>query len=73
MPVMDGFTATREIVRIFGSNHPPIIALTANAMSGDREHCLKYGMNDFLSKPISKAKLLEAIRKWNPRHRTSKA
>jgi signal transduction histidine kinase/ActR/RegA family two-component response regulator len=73
MPVMDGFTAPREIIRIFGSNHPPIIALTANAMSGDREHCLKYGMNDFLSKPISKAKLLEAIRKWNPRRRTSKA
>ena len=72
MPVMDGFTATREIVKIFGTNHPPIIALTANAMSGDREHCLQYGMNDFLSKPISKAKLLEAIRKWNPRRRTAK-
>jgi signal transduction histidine kinase/CheY-like chemotaxis protein len=70
MPVMDGFTATREIIKIFGSNHPPVIALTANAMSGDREHCLQYGMNDFLSKPISKAKLLEAIRKWNPRRRT---
>ncbi len=71
MPVMDGFTATREIVKIFGSQHPPIIALTANAMSGDREHCLQYGMNDFLSKPISKAKLLESVRKWNPRRRTS--
>ena len=72
MPVMDGFTATREIIKVYGTNHPPIIALTANAMSGDREHCLKYGMNDFLSKPISKAKLLEAIRKWNPRRKTAK-
>ncbi len=71
MPIMDGFTTPREIIRIFGSNHPPIIALTANAMSGDREHCLKYGMNDFLSKPLSKAKLLEAIRKWNPRRRNA--
>lgn len=73
MPVMDGFTATREIVKIFGENHPPIIALTANAMTGDRENCLKHGMNDFLSKPISKAKLLEILRKWNSKNSNPKA
>ena len=72
MPVMDGFTATREIVKIFGENHPPIIALTANAMTGDRENCLKHGMNDFLSKPISKAKLLEILRKWNSQNSNPK-
>jgi PAS domain S-box-containing protein len=67
MPVMDGYEATAAI-RDPGSkvrNHAiPIIALTANAMREDRKKCLDAGMDDYLSKPIDLAKLLEMIEKW---------
>ncbi|MCU7553162.1 ATP-binding protein [Alteromonas sp. ASW11-19] len=67
MPVMDGFEATR---RIRGGEagdsyrHIPIIALTANAMKGDRDICLQAGMNDYLSKPFEAEDLHEKIRVW---------
>ena len=57
MPVMDGLMATQEI-RSANFNHPHIIALTANAMDGDREVCLKAGMDDYMSKPLN----LDALR-----------
>ncbi len=65
MPEMDGLDATRAIRKLRGSrSETPIIAMTANAMKGDREKCLQAGMNDYLSKPIDKAKLFEKIEHW---------
>jgi CheY-like chemotaxis protein len=62
MPEMDGVEATKRI-RAFedGNRNIPIIALTANAMKGDRERYLSAGMNDYVSKPIDPKLLLEAI------------
>jgi len=67
MPVMDGMTATTEIRRreqIRGGARMPIIALTANAMEGDRERCLAAGMDDFLTKPFTLQKLAALLRRW---------
>ena len=65
MPVMDGYEATRQI-RKLGNSLVPIIALTANAMSSDRDRCLREGMNDFLSKPVEIEQLAEVLAKWIP-------
>ena len=65
MPEMDGLEATTEIRKLAGQMAEiPIIAMTANAMKGDRERCLMAGMNDYASKPIDTAKLLERIAFW---------
>jgi CheY-like chemotaxis protein len=62
MPEMDGITATKEIRKLSQSlNSPYIIAMTANAMIGDREICLNAGMNDYISKPISIDKIGNAL------------
>jgi len=61
MPMMDGFDATREIRRRFGSSGPHIIATTADAMRGDREACLASGMDDYLSKPLRVEELQRAL------------
>ncbi len=67
MPEMDGYEATR-MIRNPKSQVPrhdiPIIAMTANAMQGDREKCLESGMTDYISKPIDPDDLLEIIEKW---------
>ncbi|MDR6870352.1 signal transduction histidine kinase/DNA-binding response OmpR family regulator [Bosea sp. BE125] len=67
MPVMDGLEATRTIRRR-GLATLPIIALTANAFSSDREDCLAAGMSDFVAKPINRAKMTAILAKWLPEY-----
>jgi HPt (histidine-containing phosphotransfer) domain-containing protein len=69
MPEMDGYEATRHIrMPVTGTRNPqiPIIALTADALSGDSDKCLQAGMNDYLSKPVGRKKLAGALAKWIP-------
>jgi CheY-like chemotaxis protein len=63
MPEMDGMEATKAI-REKGFDRIPIIAMTAQAMVGDREKCLEGGMNDYLSKPIKREIVFEMVKKW---------
>ncbi len=65
MPVMDGFEATRRIREVEnGRRRSPIVALTAGALREERDHCYEAGMDDFLSKPIAKAELAQALATW---------
>lgn len=65
MPVMDGIEATKKIRDTLPEHKQPvIIAMTANAFFEDRERCLKAGMNDFLSKPISVEMVKTSLKKW---------
>ncbi len=63
MPEMDGLTATREL-RQAGFADVPIIAMTANAMKGDKEICLEAGMTDYISKPIKREIVYSVLEKW---------
>lgn len=64
MPEMDGYQAIKEI-QSWETNHDvPIIAVTAQAMSGDREKCIEAGAADYISKPIDVDILLEVLKKW---------
>jgi CheY-like chemotaxis protein len=64
MPVMDGLTATKKILSLPGCEQLPILALTANVLREDRNHCLSVGMKDFLTKPIQPAELWAALNRW---------
>ena len=64
MPVMDGLTATRQIRLLSWLQELPILAMTANAMTGDRERCLEAGMNDYISKPIDPQDLAVKLLRW---------
>lgn len=68
MPVMDGYEATREIRKIEkesnNNKHIPIIAITANAIKGDIDVCLEAGMDDYLSKPVTSADVIERVKKY---------
>lgn len=66
MPEMDGFEATEKIRELEQSmgRHIPIVAMTANALEGDRERCLAAGMDDYISKPVNVEKLSTILNKW---------
>ena len=64
MPVMDGYAATREIRKESRFEHLPIIAMTANAMVGDRDRALEAGMNDYVTKPLDIDALFIVLQKW---------
>ncbi|MEO5377088.1 MAG: PAS domain S-box protein [Magnetococcus sp. DMHC-6] len=64
MPIMDGLTATREIRKDSRFSELPILAMTANAMSGDREMCLDAGMQDHIAKPLDPEKMFSTIARW---------
>ena len=63
MPIMDGFEACRQI-RTLTSPQPVIIAVTANALVGERQRCLDAGMDDYLSKPFQAEQLIGVVQKW---------
>jgi signal transduction histidine kinase len=69
MPVMDGFEATRRIRddEEGMDAHTPIVALTADALAGDRERCLACGMDDYMTKPVKSALLAAAVQRWTGR------
>jgi len=84
MPEMDGYDATREIRRREGaSRHSTIVGVTAHALRGDRDDCLKAGMDDYLAKPVTPEDMAEMLDKWvirlnhlngdGPDHRAGKA
>ncbi|RON53685.1 ATP-binding protein [Pseudomonas frederiksbergensis] len=64
LPVIDGYEATRQIRQLPGCGDLPIIALTANALQGDREACLSAGMNDYLAKPFKRTDLQQILQRW---------
>ncbi len=69
MPVIDGYTATRrwrQHETALGAGHLPIVAMTANAMAGDRQKCLDAGMDDYLAKPVTRAQLDACLSRWLP-------
>lgn len=66
MPVMNGYdtAAAIRVLEKFSGKHAPIVAMTANAMVGDREKCLRYGMDDYISKPINSDELKSILSQW---------
>jgi CheY-like chemotaxis protein len=73
MPVLDGFATTEELrrrERVEGKARTPVIALTANAIQGDRDRCLAAGMDDYVAKPIVRDELIAALLRWKPNRGT---
>ena len=74
MPNLDGFEATAAIRELEKQGQPrhTIIALTANAMEGDRDNCLAAGMDDYISKPINAKALAEVLQRWTPKKESTR-
>jgi signal transduction histidine kinase/DNA-binding response OmpR family regulator len=68
MPLMNGYT-TAQLIRTELNSSVPIIAMTAHAMAGEKEKCISYGMNDYISKPIREEELLQLINKYIPQQK----
>ena len=66
MPELGGLEAARQVVERYGDRRPRMVALTAHAFQGDREACLRAGMDDHLPKPLSLERLAEALKTWSP-------
>ncbi|MCR6631867.1 MAG: response regulator [Magnetospirillum sp.] len=75
MPILDGYELTARIRQAEAEtgHHLPIVALTANALAGDAEKCLRSGMDDYLSKPVAIDRLASALAKWLPAARQDAA
>ncbi len=67
MPGVDGLEATRRIRALPGGAELPVIAITANAMQGDDQRCFEAGMNDYVTKPVDRARLLSKVAAWGYR------
>ena len=71
LPHLDGYEATRRIRQLPNGAGLPIIALTANALQGDRERCMAAGMDDYLSKPLRRTELQRVLQRWLPGRTTA--
>ena len=67
MPVLDGYAATRALRQHPELRKLPVIAMTANAMAGDREKAIEAGMNDHIAKPINVEQMFATLARWLPR------
>ncbi|WP_158135436.1 ATP-binding protein [Vibrio navarrensis] len=75
MPVMDGYECARQLrynSQKYGHSNVPIIAMTANAFSGEKEKCLAHGMSDYITKPVDSERLVEKVSRWTKKYQNQR-